>query len=422
MTHGHYQIELDCDACHASHDADAGSGSVGAFMQDSCNRCHATQLRIAKDTHPAKKFNDPTNADRLLMLDAQNCITCHKEHVPEQTLEMGLTVPKDYCWHCHQDVGESRPSHQGMQFDSCATAGCHNYHDNRSLYEKYLDHNYGQPDVLQNAILPRRLANLAAKRSDPKAVALSLVDADAPHESISPEIADDWVETAHAAAGVNCKGCHSAAGPSSNRWVDQVAMETCEKCHQRETESFLSGRHGMRIASGLSPMSPEIARQPMRSDAQHQELTCNACHSGHRFDTQYASVQACQKCHSDSHTLAYEASPHAELWRQEMAGESPEGSGVSCASCHLPRLSDDDTVWVNHDQNANLRPNETMAREVCSHCHGLEFSLSSLADPNSMDSCFGKSPTTRVRSVEMAHAWFEEQDRKRDARKRGRAN
>ena len=39
-------------------------------------------------------------------------------------------------------------------------------------------------------------------------------------------------------------------------------------------------------------------------------------------------------------------------------------SGVSCATCHLPRIEGDQGVWVNHDQNANLRPNETMAREV----------------------------------------------------------
>ena len=146
-THGHYQIELDCNACHdpSANDSEHTSANV---MQDSCVRCHGEQLDIAQDTHPAKKFNDPTNADLLQVLDAQDCLSCHREHVPDQTLVMGLTVPADYCWHCHQDVADSRPSHQGMAFDSCATAGCHNYHDNRALYEKFLDDHYGEPDHL----------------------------------------------------------------------------------------------------------------------------------------------------------------------------------------------------------------------------------------------------------------------------------
>jgi hypothetical protein len=38
-------------------------------------------------------------------------------------------------------------------------------------------------------------------------------------------------------------------------------------------------------------------------------------------------------------------------------------------------------VRVQHDQNANLRPPDRMARDVCLTCHGLGFSLAALADP-----------------------------------------
>ena len=175
-THGHYQIELDCNACHAvvSEGADHSAGNV---MQDACNRCHADQLDAAKDTHPAKKFNDPSNADLLATLDAQNCLTCHREHVPDQTLNMGLTMPSDYCWHCHQDVGDNRPSHADMKFDSCATAGCHNYHDNRAIYEKYLSVHYGESDHFDLALVIQRDLGERYRQAHTEAFPLGLEDA-----------------------------------------------------------------------------------------------------------------------------------------------------------------------------------------------------------------------------------------------------
>jgi hypothetical protein len=422
-THGHYQIELDCNACHRP-SGDASAHSSDNVMQDACIRCHGDQLKTAKDTHPATKFNDPTNADRLSVLDAQNCLTCHREHVPDQTLAMGLTVPEDYCWHCHQEVADTRPSHQGMAFDSCATAGCHNYHDNRALYEKYLNDHFGEPDHLDPArVVSRNFAKQwtrGRERSPSEVRTLSAADADAPANLGTPAILHDWASTAHAAAGVNCSGCHqvSEREQATQAWSDAVALETCSRCHPRQADSFQTGKHGMRLAAGMSPMTPSQARLTMHSGAAHTELTCNACHPGHRFDSGFAATQACLRCHADSHSLAYADSPHASRWREERSGVAASGSGVSCATCHLPRLSDGDNVWVNHDQSSNLRPNETMAREVCGSCHGLEYSLSVLSDRNKIRSCFSEPPSTRTESVRMAHQWFEQQALKREQRKR----
>ena len=68
-THGHYQIELACNACHTE---------FMGVKQDACVSCHGAELKAEKDTHPASKFNDPTNAERLQQLDAQKSITCHR--------------------------------------------------------------------------------------------------------------------------------------------------------------------------------------------------------------------------------------------------------------------------------------------------------------------------------------------------------
>ena len=420
-THGHYQIELECNACHNPAEG-ASELTSSDVMQDACIRCHGEQLKRAKDTHPSKKFRDPTHADLLLTLDAQNCLTCHREHVPDQTLEMGLTMPADYCWHCHQEVGENRPSHAGMKYDSCATAGCHNYHDNRALYEKFLNDHYGEPDMIEDGQVPARqigqlvalIQRLSTEEWDGKT--LTSVDADAPEAvELDDRWMSDWAETAHAAAGVNCTLCHGE-GTEDQPWSDEVSMDRCGQCHGQQVETFLKGKHGMRLSVGLSPMTPSVARLPMHAGVAHAELQCNACHEGHRFDTQYAAVQACLKCHADDHSLAYANSSHAAAWNAELEGAAPSGSGVSCATCHLPRLEGDEGIFVSHDQNASLRPNETMAREVCLNCHSLEYSLSSLADPHSKDSCFGSQPEETIDSVEMAHDWFEKQDAKRRAR------
>ena len=69
---------------------------------------------------------------------------------------MGLSLPQDYCFHCHEDVAEQRPSHVGMTHDSCSTAGCHNYHDNKALYENFLYENVDQPDNLDNPAVALR--------------------------------------------------------------------------------------------------------------------------------------------------------------------------------------------------------------------------------------------------------------------------
>ena len=79
-------------------------------------------------------------------------------------------------------------------------------------------------------------------------------------------------------------------------------------------------------------------------------------------------------------------------------------NGRSCATCHLPRqrLEGSGSVTVEHNQNANLRPNEKMVRTVCLPCHGLTFSLDSLADRPLIARNFAGQPRHVVTAVDMA--------------------
>ncbi|TDU73437.1 cytochrome c3-like protein [Prosthecobacter fusiformis] len=394
-THGHYQIEMKCSACHEP---------WGAVREQSCLDCHGGALTAAKDSHSMAKFADPRNADRLSTIAADKCITCHIEHRPEATSQMGLTQPMDYCLHCHADVAKERPTHEGLSFTTCTNVGCHNYHDNTALYEDFLAKHASGPAQLLNAILPQRTPSPNASIAASATVALSSAQHDGHLPVSSPaasRILNEWAASAHAASAVNCTACHG----TKNSWQDSPGMDSCTHCHKQENEGFLAGLHGMRVAQGLPPMQPGQARLPMQEKSAHLSLTCTSCHTPHDSDTRRAAVESCLQCHADNHSLAYKNSSHYQLWMAEISGKAPAGSGVSCATCHMPRETHArgglTTVSVQHNQSMNLRPVEKMARGVCMNCHGLGFTMDSLADPKLGPSNFDGHPEHHIESIEM---------------------
>ena len=396
-THGHHQIELQCPVCH-------GDGFDSAeTLQKSCINCHGDELHAAQDSHPRSKFTNPRNANLLAHLDARECVACHVEHRPELISHMGVSQPIDVCAHCHQDIARDRPSHKGMGFDTCQNAGCHNFHDNLALYEDFLLEHADEPADLPRARVPTR--NFASRYlSNHDITALLTVD-QVEQQSVMPAgqtMPDDWAHSSHAAASVQCSDCHG----KGDSWRAKPDHQACAGCHRQEVDTFLRGMHGMRLAQDLSPMTPAQSDLPFHSDKAHQSLTCNTCHDAHTFNTVAAAVEKCMGCHDDDHTNAYKQSPHYLLWQREQRGDLPAGSGVSCATCHMPRVEvgsgANRKVFVNHNQNDNLRPNEKMLRSVCMNCHGLGFSLDALADPGLIDNNFSGPPAEHVRSIDMA--------------------
>ncbi len=399
-TYGHYQIELACTSCHTE---PFGGKDI---LQDACLNCHEEELKLALDSHPKKKFNDPRNADLLEIIDARYCISCHTEHQHEQTLAMGLTVPSDYCFHCHVDIGEERESHQDLAFDSCADAGCHNFHDNRALYEAFLVKNANQPWL--NEIAKISSANNAKQYARPSH---PIFDISHPEiASAHPDISSDWQASAHATAGVSCVGCHNNKEDST--WIDRPGLSECQSCHRDEVEGFTSGKHGMRLAGTINgttvlpAITPNDSHLTFQQSALSIEHGCNTCHAAHNYDRKFAATDSCLNCHADEHSLAFTDSPHGSLWQKELAGEIPAGTGVSCATCHLPSIEQDKNgtkiVRVEHNQNMNLRPNEKMVRPVCMQCHGLAFSIDALADENLIKNNFNGTPSVHVPSIDWA--------------------
>jgi hypothetical protein len=390
-TAGHYQIERACANCHAP---------FAGVPSEKCLACHGEELTHADDSHPKSKFTDPRNAELLTRLDATRCVTCHREHVPGRTRPIGVTLPDDFCVTCHEDVGADRPSHDGLAFSTCAAGGCHNYHDNTALYEDFLVAQAGAPDFLARRTVPVR-------RPAPAGAVRLAADA-AGHIGVDPSQLADLETTSHARAGVNCTGCHLPANGSGPAvaWLATPGPGECGSCHDAQFKGFLGGRHGMRLAADLGALTPALARHPMRESAADHRLSCSTCHPAHGFDTKRAAFEACITCHDDRHSRAYLGSPHHAAWLRETGGASPPGSGVSCATCHLPRaerrVGGETAVVVEHNQNANLRPNEKMLRSVCLNCHGLRFSLDALADAALVGANFTGRPARPVGAIEMA--------------------
>lgn len=409
-TDGHHQLELACESCHTRPFGGA------AALQEGCLNCHGEELKVSDDSHPIKKFTDPRNADRLEALDVTLCVTCHREHQPELTGVMGVTVPRDVCIACHETVGDDRPSHAGVAFDTCGSAGCHKFHDNRALYEDFLEAHAADPDFAKE--MKVKLVGWTDDDAPAPKKALTRVDADAPAALANDSAAvDAWAATSHARAGVNCSGCHRIDA----EWIAKPTIAQCKVCHAGPAETFVMGKHGMRqhprlvhgkgdpfglIAPGsFAPMTPAGARLPMKADAHDRALSCNQCHGAHAFDARAAAVEACAGCHDDRHTQAYFQSPHARLWQAEKNGTAPRGSGVSCATCHMPRELARNAdglryLRVNHNQNDNLRPAEKMIRSVCLDCHGLGFTFDALADRRLIDSNFTGRPSLHVDSID----------------------
>lgn len=410
-TGGHHQLELACGTCHTS---PFGGGEV---LQTSCVNCHKEGLERSRDTHPARKFDDPRNVDRLKVLAVDKCVTCHSEHRPELTTTGGLTIPKDFCFLCHEDVAKERPSHKDVSFATCGSAGCHKYHDNRATNERFMTRALKQPETkLQAFIRLRGLDNPLPKNATP----LTIARIDAPAEKQNhAAINAEWLASKHASAGVNCSGCHqptSGEGAARSTWIEKPDHKTCSTCHSSEVKGFLGGKHGMRLAEGqketeaalfgfieekkLSAMKPELARLPMSPRMHGTELGCSTCHGAHDAKTVPAQVETCLSCHTDQHSLAYKQSAHFTLWEKEQSGALKKGGGVSCATCHMPRENVQQPdgkmkIVAAHNQNMNLRPSEKMARNVCLDCHGLEFSLNALADQNLVARNFKGKPEHR---------------------------
>ncbi len=149
---GHVLIEASCSSCHEG---------FKPVTNETCMRCHEAEM--AQDAHGLKKFRDPRWAAELEKLKVLTCTTCHQEHV--HMFGRGVHLKPDLCMTCHEGIvqGEMQ-SHNGFAPDGCWTAGCHNFHDHRSISTGFLRDNLEQPPMLPKPAVPERTVTVKLEK------------------------------------------------------------------------------------------------------------------------------------------------------------------------------------------------------------------------------------------------------------------
>lgn len=222
-----------------------------------------------------------------------------------------------------------------------------------------------------------------------------------------------WQTSAHALNDINCSSCHEASGTPT--FLAQPGVESCQTCHQQAVDTFLLGQHGIRLLEGETPLTPAMARLPMQPEALAVSMTCNTCHDVHAVNTVQAAVDACLSCHSDTHSLNYGNSRHAELFAADRDLPRPGANGVSCATCHLPRhqtgTGDSAVTLVNHNNTYTLLPRDRMVKDVCMNCHGMEYSYNSIFDDDLVEANFDAPPSLSLQTFDLVRAF---EDRRTD--------
>lgn len=220
-------------------------------------------------------------------------------------------------------------------------------------------------------------------------------------------INQDWKGSLHALNDVNCSSCHE--DQKTKEFVAKPTGESCKTCHEDAVDTFLLGKHGIRLLEGQTPLQPSMARLPMKEEAHDKLMTCNTCHDVHSVKTIPAATDACLSCHNDQHSLNYENSKHAELFAADRNLPRPSGESVSCATCHLPRHTvtsgEAEVAHVNHNNTYTLLPRDRMVQEVCMNCHGVEYSYNSIFDDELVEANFDKAPTESMETFELIRAF-----------------
>ncbi|MGF1512856.1 MAG: cytochrome c3 family protein [Elainellaceae cyanobacterium] len=238
---------------------------------------------------------------------------------------------------------------------------------------------------------------------------------DAVDQAALDETTQLWKTSAHALNDINCSSCHQ--DEETKAFVADPTYESCQSCHEQSVDTFLLGKHGIRLLEDESPLMPAMARLPMKQAAHDLQMTCSTCHDAHSVNTVQAAVDSCLTCHNDTHSLNYENSQHAQLFAADLVElprpsgpglPRPSGSAVSCATCHLPRheveTGGETVTLVNHNNTYTLLPRDRMVGEVCMNCHGVEYSYNSIFDDDLVEANFDAPPTLSLETFDLVRA------------------
>ncbi len=386
VAHSHHQIAGDCVSCHTP---------FANRTDNKCITCHENIYTEDSVSHKPVSFERNMHQDLLKKVDVTQCESCHRVHHNENDNLTTLVDASQYCLTCHNEIVTNKEHHHaGMKKEACSE--CHNYHDNTIAIASFVHQNRRGNKIKSDVnVLERNFLKQYKQVSIYAVRELGIEKNDAPRSlKFDDSILVDWQMSKHASAGVNCSFCH--LNNKTDQWLEKPDYNVCDNCHPRETDEYLLSTHGIRIKQNLPSFQVKDARLAMQKDASKKKLTCNSCHSDHRFNTELTVLETCLDCHNDEHSLAYKNSLHFKTLNDSREDHKKALSGVSCATCHFPRESIEVGkqlyTHVQHNVNRDSNKIKKFARTVCLQCHSLKFSLNSLNDKAVLKSNFSEQP------------------------------
>lgn len=211
------------------------------------------------------------------------------------------------------------------------------------------------------------------------------------HAKASGGLTQQWQDSAHAKAGVNCMDCHQAEAAEADALEHEgqviatvVSPKDCGRCHSVELEQQQGSVHAEAyalIAERVPALAHNLTGEAMQAagcDQCHGSVvkvkgdgtldpdtwpnsgigrinpdgskgSCSSCHGRHRFSkAQARTPEACVRCHSGPDSPdkeVFEASKHGMLYAAQRAEMNLEAdtwvagqdytAAPTCATCHM---------------------------------------------------------------------------------------
>jgi len=211
------------------------------------------------------------------------------------------------------------------------------------------------------------------------------------HRKASPGLTEQWQQSVHAKANVNCMDCHQAETADADAIEHEgqiiatvVSPQDCGRCHSTEYAEQRGTVHAEAVAlieDRIAAFTANVAgaaieaagcaqchgsRVRVRGDGTLDPATwpnsgigrinpdgskgsCSSCHARHRFSkAQAREPEACVRCHSGPDSPdkeVFEASKHGMLYRAQRAEMNLAGdewvagrdyaAAPTCTTCHM---------------------------------------------------------------------------------------
>jgi hypothetical protein len=211
------------------------------------------------------------------------------------------------------------------------------------------------------------------------------------HDKASAGLVQQWLDSAHADAGINCMDCHQADASDSDAITHEgqviatiVSPKDCGRCHETEYQEQAGSVHAEAYAiiaervPALAHNMTGAAMQAAGCDQCHGSVvkvrgdgtldpatwpnsgigrvnpdgskgSCSSCHGRHRFSkAQAREPEACVRCHSGPDSPdkeIFEASKHGMIYAAERAQMNLDAdtwvagqdytAAPTCVTCHM---------------------------------------------------------------------------------------